>query len=243
MSFYASLQTFLKGPQMTIDLEQYLHLDLDFPGIPSESEAWALKTYLSVLKEQVSHARDQYKVRGEHRLEKMRGRLGHDEYWEMSSQIENAADRQIPRFFFNGALLLIWGLFESSLTDFAAYVGGRENTGLPFRDVRASNFRQQVERYFEEMHRIQLPWSAQEREGLRQLQELRNFISHRNGRLSDLPAKNEHDIKLLVDKLDDVEIVEGRIAISPNYIDHAANLVFSLIDRFSQQIADRYAPR
>lgn len=225
---------------MALDIEQLMNLDLDFPGISFGYESWALESYLDVLEEQISHAQAQYRLRAEHGLEKEKCRLEYHEYGARLSEIDEAVDRQIPRFFRIGTLVPIWGLFESFLTDFAIYVSKRENIGLAFRDVRAKNFRSQIEKYFEGVLRIQLPWSVQERECLGQLQELRNFIAHRNGRLMDLPAEKEREIKTLVAKIPGVEIEDSTIVVSPAYIGEAAEFVFSLVGRFSQQLANRY---
>ncbi|MBK7898264.1 MAG: hypothetical protein IPJ99_02580 [Betaproteobacteria bacterium] len=225
---------------MALDIEQLLNLDLGFPGISFGYESWALESYLNVLEEQISHAQAQYRLRAERGLENEKCSLEYHEYGARLSEIDEAVDRQIPRFFRIGALVPIWGLFESFLTDFAIYVGKRENIGLAFRDVRANNFRNQIEKYFEGVLRIQLPWSEQERERLGQLQELRNFIAHRNGRLMDLPAGKEKEIKTLVAKIPGVEIEDSTIVVSPDYISEAAKLVFALVGRFSQQLADRY---
>ncbi len=226
---------------MALSTEQLLDLDLDFPGISFGYEWWALKSYLNVLEEQISHAQAQYRLRAEPELEKEKDKLEHHEYGARLSEIDEAADSQIPRFFRIGALVPIWGLFESFLTDFAVYIGRREKIGLAFRDVRANNFRSQIEKYFEGVLRIQLPWSPQERERLGQLQELRNFIAHRNGRLMDLPPKKEEDVKALVAKISGVEIEGSTVVVSPAYIAEAATLVFELVSRFTQQLADRYA--
>jgi hypothetical protein len=226
---------------MALDIEQLLNLDLNFPGISFGYESWALESYLNVLEDQISHAQAQYRLRAEHGFETEKDSLDCHEYGARLSEIDEAADRQIPRFFRIGALVPIWGLFESFLTDFAIYVGKRENIGLAFRDIRAKNFRNQIEKYFEDVLRIQLPWSEQERERLGQLQELRNFIAHRNGRLMDLPAEKEKEIKTLVEKVAGVDVEDSTIVVSPAYISEAAELVFSLVGRFSQQLADRYA--
>ena len=225
---------------MGLSVEQLLNLDLSFPGISFGYESWALECYLNVLENQISYAQAQYRLRAECDLEKEKGKLEYHEYGSKLSEIDEAADRQIPRFFRIGALVPIWGLFESFLTDFAVYVGRKEKMRLSFRDCRASNFRSRIEKYFEGELHIQLPWSAQERERLRQLQELRNFIAHRNGRLMDLPPEKERKIKALVAKIPGVVIEDSAIVLSPAYISEAAALVFELVGRFSQQLADHY---
>jgi len=226
---------------MELDREQLRNLDLGFPGIFFGYESWALKIYLQIVEEQISHAQAQYRLRSEHRLENEAGSLESDEICAQLSEIDEAVELQIPRFFRIGALVPIWGLFESFLTDFAIYVGKREDIHLALRDIKANNFRNQIEKYFEGVLRIHLPWSEQERECLGQLQQLRNFIAHRNGRLMDIPAEKEREIKTLVAKIQGVEIQDSTVVVSSAYISEAAKLVFALVGRFSQQLEDRYA--
>jgi hypothetical protein len=225
---------------MALTAEQLLNLDLDFPGISFGYESWALESYLNVLEEQISHAQAQYRLRAERELAKEKTKIEYLEYGAKLSEIDEAADNQIPRFFRIAAIISIWGLFESFITDFAVYVGKRDGIGFAFRDVRAHNFRSQTEKYFEGVLRIQLPWSPQERECLVRLQELRNFIAHRNGRLIDLPHKKEKEIRNLVAKIANVGIDGSSVVVSATYISDAAALVFELVGRLNQQLATNY---
>ena len=225
---------------MPLTAEQFLNLDISFPGISFGYESWALESYLNVLENQILHARDQYRLRAERELENQKAELEHHEYGERLFEIDEAADKQIPRFFRIGAVISIWGLFESFINDFAVYVREREKVGLSFRDIRAENFRTQIEKYFEKVVRIDIPWTLGERERLGHLQDLRNFLAHRNGRLMDLPPDAEKKIKELVSKIQGVA-VEGRtVVVTPEYIELAKQLVFDTVGRFSQQLADKY---
>lgn len=225
---------------MPLTPEQILNLDLSYPGISFGYESWALDSYLKVLEEQIDHARAQYRLRAERQLSLDRKGLEHHEYGSRLSEIDEAADSQIPRFFRIGAVVSVWGLFESSLTDFALYVGQREKVGLSFKDVRADSFRVQIEKYFEKVVRISIPWSVDERERLGRLHELRNFLAHRNGRLMDLPPESEKRIKDLVSRMSGIVIEGSTIAVSPEYVTEAAKLVFDCVGRFNQQLADKY---
>jgi hypothetical protein len=225
---------------MPLTAEQFMNLDLSFPGISFGYESWALDSYLNVLEDQISHARDQYRLRAERELEKQKKDLEHHEYWERLIQIDEAVDAQIPRFFRIGAIVSIWGLFESFLTDFAVYVGKREKIGLSFKDIRADNFRSQIEKYFEKVVRIQIPWSRDERERLGQLQELRNVLAHRNGRLMDLPPELEKRVEQLVARIAGVSIEGSNVVVTPEYVGQAATLVFETVDRFNQLLANKY---
>jgi hypothetical protein len=225
---------------MHLTSEQFHHLDLSFPGISFVYESWALQSYLNVLEEQIEHARTQYRRRAEHELGKQKRDLERDEHAAELFEIDDAADAQIPRFFRIGAVVSIWGIFESFLTDFAIYVGKREKVGISFKDIRADSFRAQIEKYFEKVVRVSIPWSPEERERLGQLQDLRNFLAHRNGRLMDLPADSEKKVKDLIRRMKGVSIESSTVVVGPEYIASAAELVFSCVGKFSQQLADKY---
>jgi hypothetical protein len=203
-------------------------------------ESWALESYLKVLEDQIEHARAQYRLRAERELESQKKELEHYEYGARLQEIDEAADAQIPRFFRIGAVVSIWGLFESFATDFAVYVGKKEEAGLSFKDIRSENLRVQIEKYFEKVLRISVPWSQQERERLGCLQDLRNILAHRNGRLMDLPPEGYEKVKKLVARMPGVSIEGSVVVVSPAYVTEAAALVFECVGRFSQQLADKY---
>lgn len=226
---------------MRLTPEQFLNLDISFPGISFGYESWALDSYLKVLEDQIEHARAQYRLRAERELEKQKEDLEHHEYGARLSEIDEAADAQIPRFFRIGAVVSIWGIFESFLTDFALYVGNREKIGLSFKDIRAESFRGQIEKYFEKVARIPIPWTPEERERVGQLQELRNFLAHRNGRLMDLPPEAEKKVKNVVSRMKGVNVEGSTVVVTPEYIASASDLVLTCIGKFNQQLADKYA--
>lgn len=223
---------------MPLTPEQFLNLDLGFPGMSFGFESWALESYLNVLEEQIDHARDQYRLRAQREL-KARD-LKDFEYVHMAAEIDEVANTQIPRFFRIGAVVSIWGLFESFASDLAAYAGRREKAGLSFKDIRADSLRVQVEKYFEKVLRISLPWSPRERELLGQLQELRHFLAHRNGRLMDLSSQSEEKVRSLVSGINGVAIESSTVVVSSKYLTEAANLVFTTAGALSQLLSDRY---
>ena len=225
---------------MHLTAKQFLNLDISFPGISFGYESWALDSYLKVLDDQIAHARDQYRLRAERQLENQKGELERLEYSQQLMQIDEAADAQIPRFFRIGAVVSIWGLFESFLTDFAVYVGKREKVGLSFKEVKADNFRDQIRKYFEKVVRVDVPWSSDEWSRLGQLQDLRNVLAHRNGRLMDLPQEQEEKVKKLVARISGVSIDGSTVVVGPEYISSASKLVFETVGRFSQQLANKY---
>ncbi len=225
---------------MAFDPKKILDLDLSYPGFSFGYESWALDTYLRVLDEHLTFAQDQYRLRSKRELEKQSQELLPEEMAQKASEIDEAAELQIPRFFRIGALIPIWGLFESFVSDIVGYAGKREGIGLSLRDVRAPNLRKQVEKYFEGVLRIDLPWSEDERTRLGYLQELRNLIAHRNGRITDMTAEKRQEAEKLVSAVSGVEIGSGFLMISAEYIHEAAKLVFDTVAKLNNLVGERY---
>ena len=90
-----------------------MNLDLSYPGISFGYESWALDTYLKVLNDHLAFAQDQYRLRAEKELKQRADELHPEQYGSELAAIDEAAETQIPRFFRIGALVPIWGLFES----------------------------------------------------------------------------------------------------------------------------------
>lgn len=225
---------------MAFDPDKFLNLDLSFPGFSFGYESWAIDTYIRVLQDNVSFAKDQYRLRARRELERRAEELHVDKYGEELATIADFTEIQIPRFFWNSALPPIWGLFESFVQDITIWVGRRERAGLLLRDVRAENFRTQVDKYFKGVLQIDLPWTSDDRERLAQLQHLRNFLSHRNGRIVDLPPEKEEHIRELVRMIDGVDIVQSTVMASDGYVYASRDLVFRVVGQLIDMIASRY---
>jgi hypothetical protein len=224
---------------MAVDLDKMMKLDLSYPGISFGYESSALDAYLKVLDEHVSFAQDQYRLRAKRELKKGESKLMPEQANELS-KFDEAAETQIPRFFHIGALVPIWGLFESFVFDIANYVRKREGLDLSLRDIRASNFRKQAEMYFEGTLRMKLPWSDDERARLGYLQQLRNLVAHRNGRVSDLSPEKQRELDALLASVPGAKVDNGALLVSREYITQAKELVFDMGGKLNQMIADRY---
>jgi hypothetical protein len=109
------------------------------------------------------------------------------------------------------------------MSDIALWVDKNQNARVSFRDIRAPNLRVQIEKYFEGVLGIELPSSVEERDQL------------------DLPPERERAIKALVSKTPGVSIEDGKLTLSSQYVEAASTLVFELVGRLNQLIADRYA--
>ncbi|MBK7565076.1 MAG: hypothetical protein IPI21_12775 [Propionivibrio sp.] len=224
---------------MAFDTAKFLRLDMGYPGISFGYESWALQTYLDALQEHLPLIKDQYRLRAEQALHAA-GETDRETIGQHLTEIEEAAERQIPRFFLSSAIVPVWGQFETFVTDIANYVGRREGNAFFLKDVRAGNFREQAEKYFERALQIPLPWTDGERSRLRCLQEIRNIVAHRNGRLEDISSHEAKRIGKLASEVPGV-VIEGEIlTVGAEYINEAASLVFNVVGKLNQMIADRY---
>jgi hypothetical protein len=125
------------------------------------------------------------------------------------------------------------------MLDFAKYVAEKERISLPLREVKGSTM-EQIEKYFRGVLRIDLPWTEKEQAQLQDLQELRNRIAHRNGRIDGLTEDQRQKAQQLASKIKGVEIRNGRLLVSAEYVNSAATLVFNAVEKLEQLVTERY---
>lgn len=225
---------------MPLSFDQLLNLDIEFPAIAFGTETWAIESYLNVLEDEIAHARDQYRLRKLHELKKISSDIDDVEHRDRWAQIDKAADEQLPRFFRIGAVVAIWGFFESFIQDIARYVQKRENALLKLRDIHGTDELDQASKYFKGILRIDLAWSDRERMDMEHLRQVRNILAHNNGRLEDAPAEQVNRATKLIKNLRGIRIADDTLVIDALYVQDAWQLVHDLLDRLLQQLADRY---
>ncbi len=226
---------------MELDSKQFLDFDLDFPGFGS-LESSALECYLKILEDQIGFAQGQFKIVEERRLrlEYEENKLSDEEYGQSLFVVDDIADEHFSRLFRNGAIVSIWSYFESSCTDLAVYAMNMENKEERLRDMKAGNFRANLKRYFEQVLGIVLPWSTNEYQSLEELQQLRNFLAHRNGRLMDLPAEEEKKKTNQFSKINGVKVVSSNIVVQASFVSESAKLVFNTVNELKKVLAIKY---
>ena len=233
------------GPTVTTSLdqltrEQFGNLSAAYPGLAVGYECDALWSYLNVLEEQIEHARVQYRLRSERALHRGGSKYSHEEFGEKLLELDRIADSHIPRFFRSGATVAIWGLFETSMSDFASYARDKENAPLKLGDIKAHNFRDQVYKYFSGALHIQLPWTKEQRDQLENLQKFRNQIAHKNGRIDTLSAEEMKKFRQIVSRTPEVAIEHDTLIVSGKYVNQSAELVTEVINALHKDFALRY---
>ena len=137
------------------------------------------------------------------------------------------------------ALIPIWGLFESSITDITTYVSEREAAKLQLREIRG-NFRERVEKYYAGVLGLPLPWSKEENEQIATLNTIRNAVAHRNGHYLDVPPDQKKEVEKAVKNTPGLSIRGGDLVVSAEYVRYAAELVFKVVGDLNQMVSDRY---
>jgi hypothetical protein len=221
------------------DLGKIWNTDLSFPGIGFGYASAALASYLDVLKDHVGLVTAQYRLRAERELKRQEAELHELQYRDRLFEIDDAVEKHIPQYLYNSAVVAIWGLFESFLDDLATWVARREKAKVRLDDLRGS-FPGRVEKFFEGVIRFPVPWKPDQRQRLRQLQDLRNLIAHRNGRLSGLTEEKVRRAREVVERLPGVSIEGSTVYVSEAYVAATSSLVFEMLGDLNNALAEHY---
>ena len=130
-----------------MDLDKLLRLDISYPGISFGYHSWALGVYLESLEEFIGYAGEQYRLRAKRALDARKDELGEVEYMQEAGYVDEAAEEHIPGYARMSAVVLLWGIFESTVFDITAYVARRESAPLKLREIRSDSFLKQVQKY------------------------------------------------------------------------------------------------
>lgn len=217
-----------------------MKLDLSYPGISFGYYSWSLGIYLDTLEDFISHAANEYRRKARAKLDERIAELEEEVYFQELNYIDEAAEEHIPSYARMSAIVLIWGIFESTVSDIARYIAGREGTTLQLRNVRANNFVTQIDRYFSDVLHIQLPWTAPQVESLRHLKAIRDAVAHRNGKFMDAPKENRQKIENVAVQVAGVTASASQLTVSREYVESSSALVFSAIESLNALVSSRY---
>ena len=223
-----------------MDFDKLMKLDLSYPGISFGYRSWSLGIYLETLNDFTRNAGDQYRLKARQHLKERVGELHDEEYIQELIHIDEAADKHIPSYARMSAIVLIWGIFESTVSDIARYVAQRENISLMLNDIRANGFIDQTCKYFENVLTIELPWTDSEINSARHLKKIRNAIAHRNGQFVDESTKRIREMNNVIKQVSGVDFSSSHLIISHEYVTSSTKLVFSMIEGLDAVIQVRY---
>ena len=223
-----------------MNLDKLMNLDLSFSGISFGYHSWSLGVYLEMLEDLISNAADQYRVRAREELNERRGKLEDEQYMQELSCIDEAADEHIPSYARMSAIVLVWGIFEFSVSDIAGYIARRDCVSLKLTDISANGFVTQTHRYFGDVLGIELPWTESQVDSVRRLKAIRDAVVHRNGQFVDAPKERKENLEKVVKQVIGIQVSGSQLTVAQGYVVSSTTLVFSMIESLNAVVGSRY---
>ena len=223
-----------------MDLDKLMKLDLSYPGISFGYHSWSLGVYIESLEDFISHAGDQYRLRAQMELDRRVDKLPAELYTQELAYIDEAADEHIPAYARMAAIVLVWGMFESTAIDISRYLARKESVSLKLNDIRANGFIVRVSKYFSDVLHIELPWTESEMASARNLKLIRDAIAHRNGNFTDALTEHKTRIQHVVEQLLGVSLRGNQLIVSGEYVGSSAELVYTMISSLNALVSTRY---
>ena len=220
-------------------VERLLRMDMNSPSIAFTYHSWGLAAYIQNLEESIAHTGDQYQLRARRKLESRRDELEAYEYTMELNYIDEAAEIRIPGYARMSAIVLLWGMFESTVSDIAKYIREREAKSLKLEDVSRNNFLERARKYYSAVLDLGLPWNDVEIQEAQSLCVIRNKIAHRNGQFMDAPEERDRFARR-IRSVPGVELQGSELVVTAQYVDFAARLVNSMLESLLESVCERY---
>lgn len=215
-------------------------MDMTSPSIAFGYHSWGLAVYIESLEEFIGHSGDQYRLRARRNLDSRKDALEDFEYVQEINYIDEAAEHHIPGYARMSAIVLLWGMFESTVIDVARYVQKREKANLGIKDIRGNNFLDRARKYYAAVLDIELPWTEVDIHNAQALSAIRNTIAHRNGQFMDAPEEEKNNFVKKVRNIPGVEVQGSQLVVAAEYVDSAAKFVFDMLEILHEMICSRY---
>ena len=223
-----------------MNLEKLLEIDVDYPGISFGYHSWGFRIYLENLEEFIAHTGDQYRLRAARTLDSRKDELGDEVYHQELRYIDEAAEQRIPGYARMSAVVLLWGVFEITVSDMARYLARREAVSLKLRDIRKDSFLKQAQKYYKYILGIQLPWTELQKREAQALCDIRNAIAHRYGQFTDATVEQKESFRRKIYGIPNVELPGSQLVISREYVQSASELVFTMLENLNDSVCVRY---
>lgn len=190
-----------------------VRINVDFRLLETRIELSGLREALEIMENQIQFLVAQRKVQAEADLKALadQGVEWQDGEVQLALQERDyAVEHLYPRLFRGPFLVTLWAIYEAGLKEVARFVKRQKGIDLDVDEVKGSDVRRTVKRYFEAVLRVGFP-SDQSRAGeLGKLYKVRNAFAHANGRLRSLSG----DVRKTIDSM----IAEGHLEESLGYI-------------------------
>lgn len=166
--------------------DQFLHRAVTFPG-PSTRLA-GLEISLKAVEEQLVHTRAQYEVRLKAKLKRDAKFLHPDDVDMERYDFEWTVDELLPKVFRGGFVISLWSVFEACVKDMAEYTRRIRNIPFGLQDLRAGDFLNQMDKFFEGAVGLKAFPDRHIRKQIEELRGFRNALAHHDGNTEELPT-------------------------------------------------------
>ena len=136
------------------------------------------------------------------------------------------------RLLTGSAVVAGWATYESVVKRIAKQKSLEKR--LKLTEIKGA-FPQAARKYFRDVLNQHLHPEETDHEYLDGIYGLRNALAHANGQLDDVPMENRERLKKWADKFDGVEIIDGQLIISIEYI----RPMFKFISRLLYELSGR----
>lgn len=146
-----------------------------------------LRTARQAVEDQLAFLKAQRGVQIKAQITRDGDRMAHEDIEDMVDEYRKVVDALFPKIFRGGYVISLWSVFESSVKNIAEYT--RKEKHLPFglHELRAGDFLEQVNVFFERVLSLKAFPDKSVRTRLAELKGLRNALAHHDGSVSELP--------------------------------------------------------
>ena len=166
-------------------LDEHIRRHIDFPD--PWSRIAGLRTARQAIEDQLVFLRDQRGVQVNAQLERFAGRLHPEDVEDKIDEYKTVVNELFPKILRGGFVISLWSVYESSVKNIGEHV--RKQKQLPFglQELRAGDFLQQVEVFFDRVLSLPPYPDKTVRKELEALKGLRNTLAHHDGSTAELP--------------------------------------------------------
>lgn len=211
-------------------------VEIDLRFVDLQYELLALDAYRETLEEQLVVLRRARKADIEAQLKK--DGLTPDDpefHWEYES-VFTLVDEIVPRFYRGPYLVALYGIFESAMEEIASYVANKKGISLRLRDISGRSPRERWSKYFRLVLNYDIGIHEKTWSELEELRELRNAISHCNGRIGLLNPSLASKIKSWAKENRGIHVDYEFLLLSKDYLESVAILVVDTIEKMLERV-------
>jgi len=211
-------------------------IEIDFRFVELQYELWALDAYRETLEEQIEVLRRNKKADVLAQLEKDGLTPDDPEYHSEYEMVYTLVDEIVPRFYRGPYLVALYGIFESAIEEMAGYIATQKGIALRLRDISGRTARERWSKYYSHVLDYEIGINESTWTKIEELRELRNAISHCNGRLSLLNPNLADKIRGWVAEKRGITTDYEFLLLSKEYLESAAVLVVSTIETMVERV-------